>query len=146
MRRLLPVLLSAVVPVALVAAPADAAGHQFRGHIETTAVPGPVITIDGRGTISGLGTTTMTGSEVVGANGALTGSATFVAANGDTLSFSWTEVPVSGAPPVITFAGPMTVTGGTGRLADRAGTVSLRGQFDFTTNTGWFDVTGAIGG
>ena len=145
MRRLVLVLLSVVVLVGMMAAPANAAGHQFRGRIDTTAVPGPVITLEGRGIISGLGVTTMTGSEVVGPTGALTGSATFVAANGDALTFSWTEVPVSGAPPVITFTGPMTVTGGTGRLADRAGTVSLRGQFDFTTNTGWFDVSGSIG-
>jgi len=145
MRRLVPLLLSILVLVGMGAAPANAAGHQFRGHLDTTAVPGPVITLEGRGIISGLGVTTMTGSEAVGPTGALTGSATFVAANGDELTFSWTDVPVSGAPPVITFAGPMTVTGGTGRLAHRSGTVSFQGKFDFTTNTGWFDVSGSIG-
>ena len=145
MRRRIAVLLFALAVAGLTAGPANAAGHQFRGHIDTTAVPGQVITIEGHGIISGLGVTTMTGSEVAGPTGALTGSATFVAANGDELTFAWADLPVSGAPPVITFAGPMTVTGGTGHLANRSGTVSLNGGFDFRTNTGWFDVSGSIG-
>ena len=145
MRRVITVLLVALAVAGLSAAPANAAGHQFRGHIDTTAVPGPVITIDGHGIISGLGLTTMTGSEVVGPTGALSGSATFVAANQDELTVTRTDVPVSGAPPVITFAGPMTVTGGTGHLATRSGTVLVNGGFDFTSNTGWFDLSGSIG-
>ena len=146
MRRLIAVLLFVLAGAGFTAAPANAAGHQFRGHIDTTGVPGQVIMIEGHGIISGLGITTFTGSEVADpSTGAITGSGTFVAANGDELTFAWADLPVSGAPPVITFAGPMTVTGGTGHLANRSGTVSLNGGFDFTTNTGWFDVSGSIG-
>jgi hypothetical protein len=129
---------------------AAAEGHQFRGHIDTTATqagPTAPVLIEGSGVISGLGVTTVSGSEVVNpANGTITGSANFTAASGDTLTFAWSDVPLAGAPPAITFGGEMAVQGGTGRLADRVGTVMFTGGFDFTTGQGWFDVTGSLGG
>lgn len=145
MRRLLFVAVAAITALAMLSGTARATGHQFRGHIATTAVPGPTIAIEGHGSISGLGVTTMTGSQTADpATGALSGTGTFTAANGDDISFAWSDIPVTGAPPVISFAGTMRVVGGTGRLADRSGTVSFSGGFDFRTNTGYFDVSGAL--
>lgn len=116
-----------------------------RSRRHTAAVPGPTITIKRHGIISGLGVTTMTGSQTADqTTGALSGTATFTAADGDDISFAWRDIPVTGAPPVISFAGTMRVVGGTGRLADRSGTVSFSGGFDFRTNTGYFDVSGAL--
>ena|SRR5689334_2780841 len=145
MRRMIVVLTAAVAVLAFLSGTAQAAAHQFRGHIATTAVPGPTITIAGHGIISGLGVTTMTGSQTADpTTGALTGSGTFTAANGDDITFAWTDVPDAGAPPTITFAGTMRVIDATGRLADRSGKVSFTGGFDFRTNTGSFDVSGAL--
>jgi hypothetical protein len=150
MRTLITALLSVAMLSVVAVGPASAAGHQFRGHVVTTAtVGGPTdpVLLEGRGVISGLGASTMSGSELVDpVDGSITGSATFVAASGDQITFSWTDIPVAGAPPVITFAGPMTVTGATGRLAGRGGTVSFSGMFDFRTGQGSFDVSGSIGG
>ncbi|HET6877928.1 MAG TPA: hypothetical protein VFH38_10400 [Jatrophihabitans sp.] len=145
MRKILFVATAAAMALAMFSGTAQAAGHQFRGHIATTAVPGPTITIDGRGHVSGLGDTTMTGVQTADpTTGALTGSGTFTAANGADITFAWSDIPVGGTPPVITFAGSMRVIGGTGRLADRCGTVGFTGGFDFRTNTGYFDVSGAL--
>jgi hypothetical protein len=136
---------AAVAALAMLSGTAQAAGHQFRGHIATTAVPGPTITVEGRGIISGLGVTTITGSQTADpTTGALTGSGTFTAANGDDITFAWNDIPVTGAPPLISFAGTMRVIDGTGRLADRSGTVEFTGGFDFRTNTGFLDVSGAL--
>ena len=150
MRRIVTVLIATAALTGMGVPPAAAAqAHQFRGHINTTArQAGPTapVMIEGSGIISGLGVTTMSGSEVVNPiTGSISGSATFTAASGDALSFAWSDVAVAGAPPAITFGGPMTVTDGTGRLAERAGTVTFTGGFNFITGQGWFDVTGSIG-
>ena len=147
MRKLLPAaLLTATLTLLAATAPAYAAGHQFRGHIDTTAILGPTITINGHGNVSGLGKTTFSGTEVDDPITGLTGQATFTAANGDQVSFAFTGVPVDGSAfPVIAFAGPMTLTGGTGHFAARAGTVQFTGGYNFATNVGFIDVNGSIG-
>lgn len=151
MRRIVLLLSSVALIVGMGTGSATAAGHQFRGHIDTTATPaapGQLITIDGHGLVSGLGLTSVAGTEVADPQtGAITGSATFTAANGDEITFSWADVPVSFTGPTsLVFTGDMMVTGGTGRLADRSGTVAITGGYDFVTTHGWFDMTGSIGG
>src|SRR5690348_15637570 len=147
MRRIVTVVIAALMLTAAGAMPAFAEAHEFRGHIDTTATPvisGPV-SIEGSGLISGLGVTTMSGAEIVDpTDRTITGSATFTAASGDTLTFAWTHVPTAGAPPTVSFDGSMTVIAGTGRLSARSGTVGFNGGFSFTTSHGWFDVTGAL--
>ena len=68
------------------------------------------------------------------------GTYTFTAANGDTLTASFTGA-ASGAPPLVSIVEHATVTGGTGRFAGATGTFTAQRQFNQVTGvtTGTFE-------
>ena len=70
-------------------------------------------------------------------------STTYTAANGDQLFATWTGTSTSvGAD--ITFSGPETYTGGTGRFVAASGSATIAGTASFLTNTGQFTSVGTL--
>jgi hypothetical protein len=74
------------------------------------------------------------------------GTYTFTAANGDTLTASFTG-QAQGGPPVVAIVEQATVTGGTGRFADATGSFTVNRRFDQSSGTteGSFDGAISIG-
>jgi len=70
---------------------------------------------------------------------------TYTAANGDQLEASWTGTGTFDAATLtVTFAGPETYTGGTGRFANASGSTMLVGSASLVTGSGAFTTTGAL--
>ncbi len=68
---------------------------------------------------------------------------TYMAANGDQLFASWTGTgDIEGL--VVTFTGPETYTGGTGRFAGASGSSWIAGTASLLTNTGQFSSEGTL--
>lgn len=96
-----------------------------------------------------LGRTTGTADQVVIFTGPTTfnasNTATYIAANGDQLVASWTGTGTFDAATLtVTFAGPETYAGGTGRFANASGSSMVAGSASLTTATGAFTVTGTL--
>jgi hypothetical protein len=107
---------------------ADEANRPFRGQAvgianftsSTTAI------IQATGNATHLGKFTRTENVVLGANGAISGTVVFTAANGDQLAASFTGNFTSPT----TATGTYTFTGGTGRFSDATGTASFQAATD----------------
>jgi hypothetical protein len=74
-----------------------------------------------------------------------TGTYEFTAANGDTLSATWTGLgsPTSD-PNVLALVEDATVTGGTGRFVNASGSFTVKRLFNLTTNSGAGSFEGTI--
>jgi hypothetical protein len=74
------------------------------------------------------------------------GTYTFTAANGDTLTASFTG-QAQGAPPLVSIVENATITGGTGRFVGATGSFTVERQFDQSSGKteGSFDGVISIG-
>jgi hypothetical protein len=75
---------------------------------------------------------------------ASTGTATFTAANGDTLSASVVGQATRIGPTVLSIVEVYTITGGTGRFADATGTFTLESTLEQATGVSTGTLSGAI--
>jgi hypothetical protein len=75
---------------------------------------------------------------------AATGTATFTAANGDTLSASVVGQATRIGPTVLSIVEVYTITGGTGRFADATGSFTLESTVEQTTGVSSGTFSGAI--
>lgn len=96
-----------------------------------------------------LGRTTGTADQIVVFTSATTLSAsnttTYTAANGDQLFASWTGIGTfDPATLTVTFAGPETYAGGTGRFINATGSTMLAGSASLAAATGGFTITGRL--
>jgi hypothetical protein len=160
MRKLSRLALASLALTLAGAAPASA--HQVRpmlGELRLTFTPASVqrcgpdaLTLEfgGVGLATHLGRVSGTGSnctELSLATGAVDiwdGVATYIAADGSTIQTSYAgtqQAPVAGTAVAITVH---TVTGGTGRFADAAGSWTVSGSVDFATGTFVGDLEGSI--
>jgi hypothetical protein len=73
-----------------------------------------------------------------------TGSSTFTAANGDTLSASVVGHATRIGPTVLSIVEVYTITGGTGRFAGALGTLTLESTVEETTGVSTGRFSGAI--
>ena len=138
------------VSLAIVAVSAMAAETPFKGTvsaIETgqTVFPIRTITREGTGTATYLGRYT---EHVTAQINVLTmhaiGSATFTAANGDTLSASDVGQATRIGPTTLSIVEVYTITSGTGRFADATGSFTLESTVDQTTGVSTGTFSGAI--
>jgi hypothetical protein len=94
-----------------------------------------------------LGRTTASAEQIViftsPATTTASNTTTYTAANGDQLFSHWTGTSTSSGPD-ITFSGPETYAGGTGRFADASGSAWISGTASFVTNTGQFTAAGTL--
>lgn len=118
------------------------AGSYTVGVVDVAQRCGPnalTIGFEGSGILSHLGRITGTGSnctEFTLAGGAVAvwdGIATFVAADGSTITTSYEGVQAAPIGGVAVVESTMTVVAGTGRFADAAGVWAGTGSIDFTT-------------
>ena len=72
------------------------------------------------------------------------GSATFTAANGDTLSARVVGQATRTGPTALSIVEDYTITGGTGRFADATGSFTLKSTLDQTTGVSSGTFSGAI--
>jgi hypothetical protein len=138
------------VSLASVAVSAVAAETPFKGTVnavETGQVIFPIRFLDrvGTGTATHLGRYT---EHVVMQINVLTmtstGTATFTAANGDTLFASVVGQATRTGPTVLSIVEVYTITGGTGRFADATGTFTLKSTVEQTTGVSSGTFSGAI--
>ncbi len=136
----------------------------FRGTIDGTAITigdcgqyTLLIAVDGSGPLSYLGLTDFS-AEICSAwmdnippfEGEMTGTATGVAANGDTITMTMEGTYYAQDPPptILQFDGTYTITGGTGRFAGASGTGSIYGEEDLQDLQGvhecWFRFDGSL--
>ena len=66
------------------------------------------------------------------------------AANGDELRHTTSGVVTPEGPAEVSFTGPMTFTGGTGRFAGASGSATFKGTASLATNTGAFSFEGTV--
>ncbi len=94
-----------------------------------------------------LGRTTATAEQVVIFTSPTTQTASnttvYTAANGDQLFSEWSGTSTSIGPDV-TFSGPATFSGGTGRFVNASGSAFISGTASFVTNTGQFTQEGRL--
>ena len=137
--RLFLGLVAASVSLASMAVVAAAAETPFKGTVnaDETVVPSPPtasLTRDGTGTATYLGKYTehivMT---VHLPTLSSTGTATFTAANGDTLTASVLGQATRTGPTTLSIVENYTITGGTGRFADATGNFTLHSNVEQTT-------------
>ena len=146
----LAVIAVAAVSLTSIAASAVAAETPFKGTVnaDETVVPSPPtasLTRDGTGTATYLGRYTehivMTINLPTLAS---TGTATFTAANGDTLTATVIGQATRTGPTTLSIVEAYTVTGGTGRFADATGNFTLHSAVDQTTGVSSGTLSGAI--
>ena len=146
----LAVIAAAAVSLASIAASAVAAETPFKGTVDAdeTVVPSPPtasLTRDGTGTATYLGRYTehivMTINLPTLSS---TGTATFTAANGDTLTATVLGQATRTSPTTLSIVEVYTVTGGTGRFADATGNFTLHSNLDQTTGVSSGTFSGAI--
>lgn len=121
----------------------------FKGRLEGTATitgtpPFLSVSIEGTGNATHLGRFTVEIPHVVNAaNRTSTGTYEFTAANGDTLTAGFTGQATLTAPGVLSIVETATITGGTGRFADAAGSFIAERVFNQVTGltTGSFEGT-----
>jgi hypothetical protein len=94
-----------------------------------------------------LGKSTAVAEQVVTFTGPTTAIASnttvYTAANGDQLFATWSGTSTTVGADV-TFSGPETYTGGTGRFAGASGSSWIAGTASFVTNTGQFTSVGTL--
>ena len=133
-----------------VAVSAVAAETPFKGTVnavETGTVQFPIrhATREGTGTATYLGRYTVHVTlQVSVLTLAATGTATFTAANGDTLSASVVGQATRIGPTVLSIVEVYTITGGTGRFADATGSFTLESTVEQTTGVSSGTFSGAI--
>jgi len=143
--------LIAIALVLSLAGPA-AADEQlpFKGKLEGTVTVTPLepplasVVIDATGTATRLGRFSLSVPHLVNqANRTGSGTYEFTAANGDTLTASFTGQATPVAPGVISTTETATITGGTGRFAGATGAFTATRLFVVAsgTTTGSFDGT-----
>ena len=122
----------------------------FKGRLEGTATITPgtppflSVSIEGTGNATHLGRFTVEIPHVVNAmNRTSTGTYGFTAANGDTLTAGFTGQATLTSPGVLSIVETATITGGTGRFADAAGSFTVERLFNQVTGltTGSFEGT-----
>ena len=122
----------------------------FKGRLEGAATIRPLtppflsVSIEGTGNATHLGRFTVENAHLVNtATGTLTGTYEFTAANGDTLTASFTGQASTPAPGVRSIVETATITGGTGRFADATGTFTVERFLYLATGltTGSFEGT-----
>ena len=102
------------------------------------------VSLEGTGNATHLGRFTVDIPHVVNTtNRTSTGTYTFTAANGDTLTAGFTGQATLTAPGVLSVVETATITGGTGRFADATGSFSVERMFNQVTGvtTGSFEGT-----
>jgi hypothetical protein len=131
---------------------AVAAETPFKGTakaVETSVVVFPIssVTRDGTGTATLLGKYTSHASLQVNVTTFVgTGTATFTAANGDTLTTSVVGqgTPNTIPPTVLSIVEVYTITGGTGRFAGATGSFTLENTLDLSTHVSTGTFSGVI--
>ena len=106
------------------------------GRTDVAAIQQLVFLLDGNGMPVMIG-----GQPVVTS---LRNCSTLTAANGDTLLHTTTGVVAPAGPAEVSFTGPMTFTGGTGRFANASGSATFKGTASLATNTGAFTFEGTV--
>ena len=146
---LVGLVLAVAVSLASVAV-AVAAETPFKGTVnavETSQLVFPIASIDrqGTGTATHLGKFTehLTGQVNV-LTGSATGTATFTAANGDTLTASVSGQATETSPGVASIVEVYTITGGTGRFAGAAGTFTGEITLNLATGVSSGTLSGTI--
>ncbi len=139
------------VSLAIGAASAVAAETPFKGKVtmfETSQLVFPILSVnrEGTGTATHLGKFTETfRAQVDVRTASATGTATFTAANGDTLTASVVGQGDPTTPPTArSIVEVYTITGGTGRFADATGIFTLKRTLDLTTGVSSGTFSGAI--
>jgi hypothetical protein len=143
-------LIAASAVAATIAVSAVAAKTPFKGTVkavETSQLVFPIASVnrDGTGTATYLGKYRehVTLQVNVLARSA-TGTATFTAANGDTLTASVVGQSTPTSPGVLSIVEVYTVTGGTGRFAATTGTFTLHSTVNQATGTSTGTLSGSI--
>jgi hypothetical protein len=94
-----------------------------------------------------LGRTTASAEQIVTFTSPTTQTASnttvYTAANGDQLFSEWSGTSTSIGPDV-TFSGPATFSGGTGRFVNASGSAFISGTASFVTSTGQFIQEGTL--
>ena len=139
------------VSLASIAASAVAAETPFKGTVnaDETVVPSPPtasLTRDGTGTATYLGKyTEHITMQIFLPTLSSTGTATFTAANGDTLTATVLgQATPTTTPGVLSIVEVYTITGGTGRFADATGTFTLHSTVNQATGLSSGTFSGAI--
>lgn len=149
-RRLFLALGVASVSLASIAASVVAAETPFKGTVnaDETVVPSPPtasLTRDGTGTATYLGRYT---EHIVMTihlpTLSSTGTATFTAANGDTLTATVLGQATRTSPTTLSIVENYTITGGTGRFADATGNFTLNSTVDQPTGISSGTFSGVI--
>jgi hypothetical protein len=129
---------------------AVAAETPFKGTVDGDEVvvvtpPTASVTRDGTGTATYLGKfTEHITLQVSLATGQATGAAVFTAANGDTLTATVDGQATQIGPTTLSIIEDYTITGGTGRLADATGTITLEATVDQGTGLSSGTLSGVI--
>ena len=153
-RRLLflAVVVAAAVSLASIAASAVAAETPFKGTVNAvetgvTVFPIRSITREGGGTATYLGKyTEHITMQIFLPTSTSTGTATFTAANGDTLTATVAgQATPTSTPGALSIVEVYTITGGTGRFADATGTFTLHSTVNQATGISSGTFSGAIG-
>jgi hypothetical protein len=145
-----PVASSAALPVEVARAPQAASAVSFRGRLDGTSAITPLtpplasVVISASGQASLLGRFLLSMPHTVNfATRVGIGTFSFAAANGDTVSGTFTgqAQPIGGT--TLSIVEQATITGGTGRFADATGAFTIQRVFDQATSitTGSFEGT-----
>lgn len=138
------------VSLAIVAASAVAAQTPFKGTVNATetgtiAPPLRFLEREGTGNATYLGKYTEHIAMVINLPTLSSmGTATFTAANGDTLLATVAGQATRTSPTTLSIVEVYTVTGGTGRFADATGSFTLESAVDQTTGISSGTFSGAI--
>ena len=138
------------VSLASFAVNAVAAETPFKGTVNavetgTTVFPTRFLEREGTGTATYLGSYTEHVTEVINLPTlSATGTATFTAANGDTLLATVAGQATRTSPTTLSIVEVYTITGGTGRFADATGSFTLKSTLDQVTGVSSGKFSGAI--
>ena len=141
---------ASAVSLASSAVSAVAAETPFKGTlnaVETSHLVFPIASVDrqGTGTATHLGRYTEHATLQVNVlTGSSTGTSTFTAANGDTLTASITGQSTRTSPGVLSIVEVYTITGGTGRFAGATGTITLESTLNLATEDSSGTFSGTI--